>query len=127
WLLATLGAIAAVALVGAPVLMRLLAAAEPDASLRADKAALGTRFFAIFVVQLLFYAFGLVATALLQARRHFAAPAIAPLVNNIVVIAAYLAFDRLRGGEPPSLSLSSLEIAVLAGGTTLGVAAFTSV
>ena len=127
WLLATLGGIAAVALVGAPLVMRVLTAAEPDQALRADKAALGTQFLAIFVIQLLFYAMGLVATALLQARRRFAAPAIAPLFNNLVVIAAYLLFDQLRGGEPPSLSLTALEIAVLAGGTTLGVAVFTSV
>jgi len=127
WLLATLGALTAVALVATPALMALLTAAEPDAELRADKAALGSRFLAIFLAQLLFYAMGLVATALLQARRHFAAPAVAPLVNNVVVIGAYLLFAALRGGEPPSLSLSALELAVLAGGTTLGVVAFTAV
>ena len=127
WLLATLGALTAVALIATPALMALLTAAEPDAELRADKAALGSRFLAIFLVQLLFYAVGLVATALLQARRHFAAPAIAPLVNNLVVIGAYLLFAALRRGEPPSLSLSALELAVLAGGTTLGVVAFTAV
>jgi putative peptidoglycan lipid II flippase len=117
----------AFALVVAPLAMRLLTAAEPDAALRADKRELGTRFLAIFLVQLLFYAAGLVATALLQARRRFAAPAVAPLVNNVVVITAYLLFDRLRDGRPPSLSLSGVELAVLAGGTTLGVVAFTAV
>ena len=127
WLLATLGVLMAFALVVAPLAMRLLTAAEPDAALRADKRELGTRFLAIFLVQLLFYAAGLVATALLQARRRFAAPAVAPLVNNVVVITAYLLFDRLRDGRPPSLSLSGVELAVLAGGTTLGVVAFTAV
>ena len=127
WLLATLGALTVVALVATPGLMAILTAAEPDAALRAEKASLGSRFLAIFLVQLLFYAMGMVATALLQARRHFAAPAVAPLVNNVVVIAAYLLFAALRGGEPPSLSLSALELAVLAGGTTLGVVAFTAV
>ena len=127
WLLATLGVLMAFALVVAPLAMRVLTAAEPDAAVRADKRELGTRFLAIFLVQLLFYAAGLVATALLQARRRFAAPAVAPLVNNVVVIAAYLLFDRLRDGKPPSLSLSGVEVAVLAGGTTLGVVAFTAV
>ncbi len=127
WLLATLGTLVVIALIGAPLLMRLLTAGEPNPDLRADKAALGTRFLAIFVVQLVFYAFGLVATAALQARRHFAAPAAAPLFNNLVVIASYLLFGALRHGAPPSLSLSGLQIAVLAGGTTLGVVAFTSV
>jgi putative peptidoglycan lipid II flippase len=127
WLLATLGVLMAFALVVAPLAMRLLTAAEPDAAVRADKRELGTRFLAIFLVQLLFYAAGLVATALLQARRRFAAPAVAPLVNNVVVITAYLVFDHLRDGRPPSLSLSGAELAVLAGGTTLGVVAFTAV
>jgi putative peptidoglycan lipid II flippase len=127
WLLATLGAVAVVALVGAPLVMRLLTAGEPDPSVRSAKAELGSRFLAIFIVQLLFYAVGLVATALLQARRRFAAPAIAPLFNNLVVIGAYLLFAVLRQGAPPSLSLTSIEIAVLAGGTTLGVVVFTSV
>ena len=44
-----------------------------------------------------------------------------------MVIGAYLLFAALRRGEPPSLSLSALELAVLAGGTTLGVVAFTAV
>ncbi|HEY1280809.1 MAG TPA: lipid II flippase MurJ [Acidimicrobiales bacterium] len=127
WLLATLGAVVVVAFVGAPLLMRLLTAGEPDAALRSAKASLGSRFLAIFVVQLLFYAVGLVATALLQARRHFVAPAVAPLFNNVVVITAYLIFAGLRHGAAPSLSVSALQTAVLAGGTTLGVAVFTSV
>jgi putative peptidoglycan lipid II flippase len=112
WLLATLGAVAVVALVGAPLVMRLLTAGEPDPSVRSAKAELGSRFLAIFIIQLLFYAVGLVATALLQARRRFAAPAIAPLFNNLVVIGAYLLFAVLRQGAPPSLSLTSIEIVV---------------
>ena len=127
WLLATLGSLVLVGVVVAPLVMRLLTAAEGDSTLRADKAELGTRFLTIFLIQLLFYAMGLVATALLQARRRFAAPAVAPLVNNVVVIGAYLLFAALRGGEAPSLTLSTAEVAVLAGGTTLGVIAFTCV
>ena len=127
WLLATMGVLMVVGLVATPLVMRLLTAAEQDPTVRADKGDLGARFLAIFLVQLMFYAIGLVATALLQARRRFAAPAVAPLVNNVVVIGAYLLFATLRGDQPPSLSLSSTEVAVLAGGTTLGVIAFTAV
>ncbi|HEY8092518.1 MAG TPA: lipid II flippase MurJ [Acidimicrobiales bacterium] len=127
WLLATMGVLTVVGLVVTPLVMRLLTAAEQDPAVRADKGQLGAQFLAIFLVQLLFYAMGLVATALLQARRRFAAPAVAPLVNNLVVIGAYLLFASLRAGQPPSLSLSSTEIVVLAGGTTLGVIAFTAV
>jgi putative peptidoglycan lipid II flippase len=70
---------------------------------------------------------GLVATAVLNARDQFVLPVAAPIVNNVVVVAAYLVFDSMRGEAGPSLDLSPAEIAVLAGGTTLAVIAFTLV
>jgi putative peptidoglycan lipid II flippase len=51
----------------------------------------------------------------------------APTVNNVVVITAYLIFGAMRGGQPPSLELTTAEKLVLALGTTLGVVAFCAV
>jgi putative peptidoglycan lipid II flippase len=45
-------------------------------------------------------------------------------VNNVVVCTAYGLFWWMRRGEEPGLDLTAGEIAVLAGGTTLGVIAF---
>ena len=95
--------------------MALLTAAEPDATHWADKAASAAGSSPSSSCNLLHGAMGMVATALLQARRRFAALAVAPPVNNVAVICAYLLFAALRGGEPPSLSLSALELAALAG------------
>lgn len=110
-----------------PLVARLLASAEPVASVADDKIALATWMLVVFAPQIVFYGLGLVSSAALQARRRFAAAAIAPAVNNVVVIAAYLLFGVLDDDSANSLELTALEIAVLAGGTTLGVVAFTSV
>lgn len=122
-----LGALAVVGAVAAPWLMRAMMSGVGDPEVRADQVALGTVFLLIFLPQVIVYDVGLVATSVLHARGRFALPAIAPAVNNVVVITAYVWFWWLRRDEPPSLDLSAGEIAVLAGGTTFGVVAFCAV
>jgi putative peptidoglycan lipid II flippase len=124
-LLALFGLAVVVGAVVAPLVARLLFAGAAPA-VAADQVWLGTVMLWIFLPQVLFYAGGMVATAVLNADDRFAVPAFAPVLNNLVVIASYLAFWRLRDGAPPTLHLSVAEVAVLAGGTTLGVVAFTS-
>ena len=124
-LLAAFGVVVVIGAVVAPLVARILFAAG-DEAIRADQVWLGTVFLWVFLPQVLFYAGGLVATAVLNADDRFAVPAFAPVLNNVVVILAYLGFWWMRDGEPPSLHLSPAEVAVLAGGTTLGVVVFTS-
>ena len=124
-LLALFAVVVVVGAVVAPLVARVLFAGAPD-SVHADQVWLGTVFLWVFLPQVLFYAGGLVATAALNASDRFAVPAFAPAVNNLVVIAAYLLFAWMRDGKDPSLHLTPAEVAVLAGGTTLGVVAFTS-
>lgn len=123
----TLAVLAALAVLGAlasPLLMRALVSGVDDPVIRADQVSLGTAFLLIFLPQILVYDVGLVATAVLHARGRFGLPAIAPAVNNVVVCAAYAVFWWMRRDEGTTLDLSAAEIAVLAGGTTLGVVAF---
>jgi putative peptidoglycan lipid II flippase len=127
WVLVGMAGLALLVAVLSPVIVRLLFLGTSSDALRADKVDLGVPFLLVFAPQLVCYGAGLVAAAALQARHRFGAPAIAPLVNNLVVIGCYLWFARLRGDAPPSLDLSAGEVAVLAGGTTLGVIAFTAV
>jgi putative peptidoglycan lipid II flippase len=124
-LLAGLGLVVLLGALLAPLLSRLLFAGAP-ASVRADQVWLGTVFLLVFLPQVLFYATGLVSTAALNAEERFAVPAVAPLLNNLVVLAAYGGFWLLRDGDAPSLDLDPLQVAVLAGGTTLGVVVFTA-
>lgn len=119
--------LAAVGMAGAPWIMRALVSGVSDPAVRAAQVRLGTVFLLIFLPQVVFYVAGMVATSVLNARDQFIVPAAAPIVNNVVVIAAYATFAALRGGRPPSLDLRGVEVAVLAGGTTLGVLAFCAV
>jgi putative peptidoglycan lipid II flippase len=122
--LAVLGVLVVLGALASPLLMRALVSGVEDPAIRADQVALGTVFLLIFLPQILVYDVGLVATAVLHARGRFGLPAIAPAVNNVVVCAAYGTFWWMRRDRGPGLDLDALEIAVLAGGTTLGVVAF---
>lgn len=85
----------------------------------ADTAAVSKQavfFFRIFAIQVLFYGISGVVNGILNAERIFFFPALAPALNNIVVIAAFLAYIPLSTTNP------TLACIILAVGTTLGVA-----
>jgi putative peptidoglycan lipid II flippase len=124
---ALLAGLAVVGMALAPFVMRLLVSGAPTAQVRADEVRLGTVFLLLFLPQVLMYAGGMVATAVLNARHRFALPVFAPTINNVVVTASYGLFWILRDGKAPSLHLSVVEVLVLGGGTTFGVIAFTIV
>ncbi|QXC62026.1 hypothetical protein KSP35_04210 [Aquihabitans sp. G128] len=116
--------VAVVGALAAPWIARALFSGGGSDAARDAQAHLGTIFLWFFLPQVVFYAAGLVATSVLNAHHRFALPAVAPLANNVVVIAACAAFWWLRDGASPTLHLTTLETIVLAGGTTLGVLAF---
>ncbi len=72
--------------------------------------------FRIFAVQILFYGLGALGIGILNSHRYFFLPAIAPVLNNLVVIAAFGGYALLA---PERLEAAIL---LLAWGTTLGVA-----
>ncbi|MGW1345195.1 murein biosynthesis integral membrane protein MurJ [Kribbella sp. NPDC002412] len=83
-------------------------------------AATATRMLAIFVPQVFGYAIAVIATAVLQSHKRFAAGALAPLVSSLVVVGTYLAF---ASAAPDAESASRGAADLLAWGTTAGVAA----
>ncbi len=122
--LAALGAVVAVLMIAADPLMRLLtigAVSDRDAQIE-----LGTYLLWFFLPQVLLYAIGAVATALLHADRRFVAAAVAPVANNLVVIITMVTFWAMRDGRT-DLALGTNDKLVLALGTTAGVAAMTAV
>ena len=79
---------------------------------------------AVFAPQILLYGLAVVCYGILQAHRKFTAPALAPILSSLVVIAAYMLFVPL--GQHYTTSVSGLPAAAeltLSLGTTLGVAA----
>lgn len=119
-------ALAVVTVVASPAVAAALTAGIDAPEVRADARALAAFLLAVFAPQLVAYGVGAVATGALHAQRRFAAPAIAPAVNNVVVVIAYLAFARLSD-DRSGLDLTTVERLVLGGGTTVAVVAMTAV
>jgi putative peptidoglycan lipid II flippase len=110
----------------APLIMSALTIGIDDPALRAHEVALGSTFLRWFSPQIAFYGIGMIMTGALHAYRRFAIPAIAPIFNNIVVIAVYLTYAAMRSARPPTVEgISPAETFVLGAGTTLGVVAMT--
>jgi putative peptidoglycan lipid II flippase len=109
-------------LVAGPLTSLLLAGAP-----RCDAAAtqaVSARMLVVFAPQILLYGLAVVLYGILQAHRRFTAPALAPVISSLVVIAAYVAFVPLRDGAQVRLSaLTRPAELVLSVGTTAGVAA----
>jgi len=121
-----LGVVSVLGIVFAPQLARLLTAGVADPGIAAQQQELATYLLRFFVPQVLLYAVGAVATAVLHAKGRFALAAVAPIGNTIVIVTAMLVF-RAMAGDHPGLDLSSGERLCLALGGTLGVAAFVAV
>lgn len=124
--LSGLGIVVIVLALGRHGVMRLLTVGVDDPAVRAAQVRLGAFLLWFFLPQVLLYAVGAVASALLNAERRFAAVAMAPVANNVVVIATMATFMAVRPGAP-SLALSGGEKLLLALGTTGGVMAMTAV
>ncbi len=80
-----------------------------------------TFFFRFFALQVVLYGAGAITTGLLNSQRRYFWPAVGPIFNNVVAIAAMLSF-RFLGGRLTGASLTSgTAPALLAAGTTLAV------
>lgn len=89
----------------------------------ADQRAVATFLLLLFAPQVLLYGITTVATALANARRRFAAPMFAPVLNNLMVIGVLVLVPRVAD----SLALAAVRhdtgtLLLLGLGTTAGVA-----
>ena len=126
-----LGAVTLVGVLGRTWIMRALTVAVDDPAVRAEEVRLGSFLLLLFLPQVLLYAVGAVATALLHGARRFRAAALAPVANNVAVVATMAAFWLVRPEGATSgatgLDLPATSRWLLAAGTTVGVAAMTLV
>ena len=108
----------------APVVVHLYSLRLPDATAAAQQQ-VATDLLRMFMPQMLFYGITAIATALLNAHRRYAAPAVTPVFNNLLVTAIFLALPQLADGP---LTLESVRndtgtLLLLGLGTTAGIAA----
>lgn len=121
-----LGAVSVVGIVAAPWLAELLTLGVPAGSVHDAQAELTTFLLRFFVPQVLFYAFGAIAIAVLNARREFVVPAAAPIANTVVMV-VFLAVFAVVTGPEPGLELTLVSRLLLAAAGTLGVLAYVAV
>ena len=122
-----LGAITVLTMVGARLIIDLYTLGVPAGGQREAERALATFFLRWFMPQIIFYGLGAgVATGLLNARRKFAAPMFAPIANNLIATATFLAFALVPGARHGTIDITTTQKYILAVGTTLGVVAMTA-
>jgi len=97
---------------------------------RSAQAAVAVPLLMMFAPQILFYGLTSLGTALLNARRSFAVPAFAPVLNNVVIICLFLSLPQLADGDTLTFDQvrnNSALLWLLGVGTTAGLAAMTFV
>jgi putative peptidoglycan lipid II flippase len=124
--LAVMGVVTVVGMIFAPAIARLLTAGVSNPDVRSQQIALSTFLLRFMIPQVLLYAVGTVATAVLFAKRRFVIAAVAPIANTIVITLVMLVFRSLHG-DGGGLDLTLTEKLVLGIGATLGVVGFTGV
>lgn len=125
--LVVLGALTVLCVAAAPWLARVLSTGSHGAAVAAEQQHLATFLLRFFVPQVMLYALGAVAIAVLYAKRRFAVTALAPIGNTLVMVGALVAFRFVHGNGATSLALGTGEKLLLAAAGTLGVAAFVAI
>jgi putative peptidoglycan lipid II flippase len=121
-------AITVIGILAAPAIVRVYTVTASH-DVAAEQRQVATSLLRLFMPQMFFYGLTAMATALLNARRRFAAPAFAPVLNNVLVIVALLAVPRVVGHTP---HLSDIRedtglLLLLGLGTTAGIVLMTVV
>jgi putative peptidoglycan lipid II flippase len=123
-----LAALSVAGVLAAPALAWAIAALSGGSVDRVEQQAAFVVLLRWFVPQVFFYGVITVVTALLQAKRRFAAAAFAPVVNNLAVIVTYLVARQVSDLDLTVAGLGEVRaerwtLLVLGLGTTLGVVA----
>jgi putative peptidoglycan lipid II flippase len=110
----------------APLIIRALTIGADDPG---TQRSLAVPLLVMFMPQVLFYGLTTLWTAILNARRSFAAPAFAPVLNNVVVITLFVSLPRIAGQDLTfdEVRDDRLLLLLVGLGTTSGIVAMTLV
>ncbi len=111
------------AMILAPWIFRLYTWNIDSAADRADIIEIGVPLLRWFLPQILFYGLTALASAVLNARRSYTAPAFVPVLNNVVMLCFLAAFWQVGGVAPSAEEVLAdpLLMVLLGGGTTAGI------
>lgn len=116
-------ALAVAFVIVAPLFIRLYTL-RTGAEVSENQIAVATDLLRLFAPQVFFYGMVSMSTALLRARRKFALPMFAPVLNNLVVIGLFLAYPTVIGTRSLEAVRDRPDAILFLGiGTTAGVAA----
>jgi putative peptidoglycan lipid II flippase len=124
--LAVLGAVSIAGIIAAPWIADLLTRGVTEPIKAQQQRDLSTLLLRWFIPQVMLYAVGAIAVAVLYARRKLTVTAIAPVGYTVVTVATMAVFRAVTGPDP-SVDLTTGEALILAVGGTLGVAAFVGI
>ncbi len=99
-LVSALLALTVAAMALAPWIFRIYTWNTPPGAKREQIIAVGVPLLRWFLPQIFFYGLTALASAMLNARRSFLAPAFAPVLNNVVVLCMLAVFWRVGGVAP---------------------------
>lgn len=115
-----LTAITTLGVLAAPWIARVYAVrAQEQAGLQQEVLAFLLR---LFIPQIIFYGLYAVASGLLNANKRFGPAMYTPVLNNVAVIAVFVAFHQSFGAIAGLEAVTTTQLWVIGAGTTVGVA-----
>lgn len=121
-LLAIFLAVAALCIIGTPLLLQVMTAAVQDGEVRREQLRLGGPLLALMLPQLLLYTISGVCVAVQQAHGRFALAAGATAVENLAAVAVLGTFGLLYGTGNEVRAVTDGQVLTLGLGTTAAVA-----
>ncbi|GAA4227411.1 lipid II flippase MurJ [Actinomadura meridiana] len=121
WIVVLMVPLSALMAVGSRPIMELLVGDDLKGCSRGDIVDVGASMLQVMSAQMVMYGLAVVLYGLLQSHRRFVAPALAPLMSSLVVVAAYVVYAPLGDGFENDLAGLPLDAELtLSIGTALG-------
>lgn len=118
--LVTLAVITVIGIIAAPLIAKFYAFRLEGAEAARQQQAM-TSLLRMFIPQIVFYGLTAITAGLLNAHKRFGPPMYTPVLNNLVVIAAFVAFYAVYGGDVALEDMSTGQLVLMGLGTTAGV------
>lgn len=118
--LVVLTVVTIIGILGAPLLARLYTLGVPAGEAEAQRRVLAF-LLRLFVPQMIFYGLAALTAGLLNAHKRFGPPMFTPVLNNLAVIAVFVAFHLAFPSPAGVTQIEDVQLWIIGAGTTGGV------